>query len=225
MRSMKKLASLVLCSAMVLSFGFTSLADVSVPRIPENVEVIPLKDDAPSIRPSGVVAQPRNDQGEPRDTMRFYYIKSYPLVMLDDGTVAYMNYNISLNSPNQTTGGSGQYLTGSISKAETQNIHNYILSQKLTFIGWRNEVKLRFDYITPYTWTHTPYGRDPITSAVPSPHNPYQTYIYTFNSYLPTDLNYHYYAGMSGTVSYKNNNINQTWEDSFQCYMKFNSPN
>lgn len=136
-----------------------------------------------------------------------------------------MDFNIGLNSPNQSTGGSGQYLTGSFSKEVTQQIHNDIKNTNYEFVGWRNEVKLCFDYITPYTWTRTPYGLSSVSSAVPSPHNPYQTYIYTFNSILPANLNNYYYAGMTGKVSYRNNNTNQTLEDSFQCYIGFNSPN
>lgn len=197
MKKLNKIVSLLLCGAMVLSCGFTSLAapkeaDTAPAKfsIPTNVEVIPLKNDASSLKAAEVLPQPKNDMGQPRDVMKFYYIRIYPLVKLPDGNLAYLNFTMGMDSPGINLGGAGPSLSGSYTKAETQQIYNDIADTGYDLVGWHGEIKFRFDYITPYTWTHTLYGGSPITERVPLPHNPYQTYIFTFNTGLPADINY-----------------------------------
>lgn len=201
----------VLCMCIMCSFtvfassdnGYVLSADdfpgVKVSRETKgNLEFIPMDiNENPTVTLSGD-KMPRNQIGEPMDQMYFYYIYLYPIVRIPEtGEVGTLGLPMA-GAAQETR----QYLTVRHTPAETAAVYQRVIEDGYDMLGWQAKVKFRFDFITPISWVRmiNYVEAEAVDENVPQPHNPYQTYILTFNSYFQTNPLEKYTVSLSGDV-------------------------
>lgn len=112
--------------------------------------------------------------------------------------------------------------------AETNSIYRTVLDKlgaNYTLVGWQVKVKFRFDFIIPALWTLSIDEGQSVTDSVPQPHNPYQWYIYTYNSYFKSNPMQFYYTSFEGSVHYQDQDTHQGKDRDFSAITAFNTVN
>ena len=161
---------------------------------------------------------PRNQMGEPMDQMYFYQMYLYPIVKIPDtGEIGIWNYPIA-GAYHETR----QYFSVDHSSAATTKMYQDVIAQGVDMLGWQVKVKFRFDFITPVSWTRMHDYQNPIEENVPQPHNAYQTYIYTFNSYFQKNPLEQYSVSFSGDVLHFDKYDKKTEHVPFNASVNFN---
>lgn len=163
-------------------------------------------------------SMPRNQIGEPMDQMYFYYMYLYPIVgNPETGDVKVLNTPLA-GGAYQTR----QYFSVEYTPAETVQMYQKVIEQGYDMLGWQAKIKFRFDFITPVSWVRMQNYQNPVEENVTQPHNAYQTYIYTFNSYFQTNPLEQYSVSLSGTVHHFDKYDKKTEDVPFNASVYFN---
>lgn len=160
----------------------------------------------------------RNQIGEPMDQMYFYYMYLYPIVGdPETGDVQVLNVPLA-GGAYQTR----QYFSVEHTSAETVQMYQKVIEQGYDMLGWQAKIQFRFDFITPVSWVRMQNYQNPVEENVPQPHNAYQTYIYTFNSYFQTNPLEQYTISFSGSVHHFDKYDKKTEDVPFHAGVYFN---
>lgn len=163
--------------------------------------LIPIDPDAQGTLEATDDIMPRNQIGEPQDNMYFYFFWLYPLVEKPSTGERFV-----LQPPIGKELETNIYISVSYTKEQTAAIYQDVIAFNsqygYDFIGWQVKVKFRFNFITPLEWTYSLDNGTPVTETVPQPHNAYQTYVYTYNSYFQSNPMEKYMVSFSGSVKY-----------------------
>lgn len=210
-----KIVGTILSLVMLLMCNLTPLAAAPVVEQPLEVTTEDLRvnafadidlshatpisaDEVSTITPDVVdSSMQRNQIGEPMDEMFFYYMNLYPIIQ--DPSNGQLSV---LDMPVGKTQNTRQTFFNSYTTSQTTALYNEVLKQGFNVAGWQVKIKFRFDFIMATSWTLSLDGRPSTTSSIPGPFNPYQTYIYTYNSFFKTDPMKVYNTTFEGSVNY-----------------------
>ena len=164
-------------------------------------KLIPIDPDAQGTLEATDDIMPRNQIGEPQDNMYFYFFWLYPIVENPETGTQYI-----LEPPIGKELETNTYISVRYTKEQTmaiyQNVLDFTSDRGYNFLGWQAQIKFRFNFITPVQWTYSLDNGTPVTETVPQPHNAYQTYVYTYNSYFQSNPLEKYMVSFSGSVKY-----------------------
>lgn len=237
---LRRIATTLLSLAMLLSIGLNveakeiventvyeiSAADfegiTSATKAKEDLGFVSLEDIDTSINQTiSEEAMNEKQAGDPFERIEFYYMYAYPIVR-----------EVSTNEQGVLTGyvrgvksQVASNLFGAYNVEETQKMYREIVASGFDILGWQIKVDFRFDFYRPLTWKLSIDGGDETTSNVPEPHNPYQRYTYTYNSYFRTDPLKYYNTSFKGSVKYYGKATHKYADENFSAMLAFNTPN
>lgn len=230
---MKKFVTVILALTTLLLSAFSSFASngsgyrvsaeslgIEAPKTVDMSSSSPLPNGLnamPEVVLDETLPQTRAQIGGPRDEIYFYYMLLQPIVENPQThQVVVLNYTI----------GKKQECRGSFqtrfTQQETMKIYNDIIGKGWNLLGWQVKVKFSFDFNYPLAWTHTFTGGKPVTEPTPAPHNPYQTYIYTYNHFFMSDPMQRYTSLFSGSVHYFDKDKKVSGDKPFSAMTVFN---
>ena len=236
----RRFTSMLLSAVVLLSFGLNveakemeesavyeiSAADFeeieSVDMEKEDLGFIPVEDLNTSVEETIAEEEINTRQaGDPFERMEFYYMYAYPIVRdvstKEEGVLT--GYVRGVQSQTAT------YLFGAYNVEETQKMYREIVANGFDILGWQIKVNFRFDFYRPLTWKLSIDGGEETTANVPEPHNPYQRYTYTYNSFFRTDPLKYYNTSFKGSVRYYGKSTHKYADENFSAMLAFNTPN
>lgn len=216
-KKIKKVAILLMSIILVFTTNFFAFGASN-----DSYSLTPIsREGKVSIKATEKLSSTYSQVGDPQETIVFYYMHHKPIVM-DPATGQLYLVNMNYGIDKQV----GSYLANHYSAAQTSQIYaqinNAIAAEGYQLCGWQVEIKFRFDYTNPRTWTYSIDGGESVTEGTPVPHNRYQTYIMTYNSFTAlNNLLATYNTSLRGTVLYRNPNNNTLTTGSFGASTTF----
>ena len=159
--------------------------------------------------------------GDPFERIEFYYMYAYPIVR----DVSTKEEGVLTGYVRGVQSQTASNLFGAYSVEQTQEMYKEIVASGFDILGWQIKVNFRFDFYRPLTWTLSIDGGEETTANVPEPHNPYQRYTYTYNSFFRTDPLKYYNTSFKGSVRYYGKSTHKYADENFSAMLAFNTPN
>ena len=236
----RRFTSMLLSAVALLSFGlnveakemeesavyeisaadFEEIEPVNVNK--ENLGFIPVEDINTSVEQMIAEEAINTKQaGDPFERIEFYYMYAYPIVR----KVATKEEGILTDYIRGVTSQTASNLFAAYNVEQTQKMYREIVASGFDILGWQIKVNFRFDFYRPLTWTLSIDGGEETTANVPEPHNPYQRYTYTYNSFFRTDPLKYYNTSFKGSVRYYGKSTHKYADENFSAMLAFNTPN